>query len=47
MYPVSRSPKSPVLEDKNGRAERFNRFVQVDQAIEILLWGKAIGALPC
>ena len=46
-YPVSRSLKYPIAKGGNGKSKGFSWFVEVDQAIEILERGKAIGVFPC
>jgi len=46
-YPVSRRLKYPISKGGNGKSKGFSWFVEVDQAIEILRRGKAIGVFPC
>jgi len=46
-YPVSRSLKYPISRGGRGKSKGFSWFVEVDQAIEILQRGKAIGVFPC
>lgn len=46
-YPVSRGLKYLISKGWNGKSKGFSWFIEVDQAIEILQQGKAIGVLPC
>ena len=46
-YPVSRRLKYPISKGRNGKSKGFSWFVEVDQAIEILRRGRAIGVFPC
>jgi len=46
-YPVSRGLKYPISKGGKDKPKGFSWFVEVDQAIEILQRGKAIGVFPC